>query len=69
MRDGLRLHKRRVMGIERVEIAEAYGAVVRNLRHVGCRTEVVMRQTRVFVPTENVLGKVLARYPVVGGGG
>ena len=66
--EGLRLVKRRVMGIERVEIDHAHGNFVRTLRSSGCLTEMIAHSTRVFVPTLRTLGKVIRRYPLVSGG-
>ena len=68
LQENLRLARRRVMGIERMEVAGAYGSAVETLKKLGCRTEVIYYQTRVFAPTVRTLKKVLQRYPLTGGG-
>ena len=65
---GLRLVRRRLMGIERMEVAGAFAGTVDTLKKLGCRTEVIYYQTRVFAPTVRTLKKVLKRYPLTGGG-
>ena len=67
--EGLRLVKRRVMGIERMELSNAFGNTLETLKSLGCRTEVIYYQTRIFAPSIRVLKKVIARYPLIGGGG
>ena len=61
------LCRRRVMGIDRLEIANCFGQTLENLKRMGCRTEVIYHQTRAFAPNLEVLARVLKQYPLRSG--
>ena len=63
LRGGLRIRKRRVMGIPRIEVEHAYDRTVDRLRKLGCRTEVLNYHARVFVPSAQILARVVKQYP------
>ena len=60
--EGKRLLCRRVMGQPRVEIHGVDYRTLADLKRRGCKTEVIAYETRVFVPDQAVLERVLDRY-------
>ena len=60
--EGKRLVCRRVMGQPRVEIHGVDYRTLADLKRRGCKTEVIAYETRVFVPDQAVLERVLDRY-------
>ena len=51
------------MGAERVEIEGPADSDIATLKRMGCTVEIVSWRTRVFVPSETVLERVLERWP------
>jgi hypothetical protein len=66
--EGLRLHRVRVMGAHRIELADFTDTMRDRLRAYGLFSEIISWKLRMFVPTDEegvgVLAKVLERYPV-----
>ncbi len=62
--NGWRLARRRLAGAQRIEIEGPADGQVKALTHLGCITEIVSWRTRVFVPAEAVLARIVERWPV-----
>tara|TARA_R110000787_G_scaffold47689_2_gene115388 strand:- start:1109 stop:5500 length:4392 start_codon:yes stop_codon:yes gene_type:complete len=64
--NGFQLRRSLVMGHPRLEVIGATGAILSELKAMGCFTEVIQWKTRVFLPSENTdaLAALLARFPV-----
>ena len=62
--NGWRLARRRLMGADRVEIEGPADGDLAALKRMGCATEIVSWQTRVFVPEGIDLGRILERWPL-----
>jgi len=64
--NGFQLRRSLVMGQPRLELIGATGAILAELKTMGCFTEVIQWKTRVFLPSENTgaLEALLARFPV-----
>ena len=64
--NGWRLTRRKIMGLDRIEIEGPAGDDVPRLKHMGCVTEIISWRTRVFVPLGDidVLATVLERCPI-----
>ena len=64
--NGFQLRRSLVMGQPRLEVIGATGAILTELKTMGCFTEVIQWKTRVFLPSENTdaLTALLARFPV-----
>ena len=62
--NGWRLSRRRIMGIERVEIEGPTDAAFAALRRMGCTVEIVSYRARAFVPAADTLSHVLHRWPL-----
>ena len=61
---GWRIIARRHMGRRRLEIEGPVHRDMAGLRSLGCRTEIVAHQTRIWAPSPEVLEQVLERYPL-----
>ena len=61
---GWRIIARRNMDLKRVEIEGPVHQDLRHLRRLGCQTEIVSHQTRVWAPDAEILGRVLQQYPL-----
>ena len=56
---------RRHMGLMRVEVEHGHSeAHRRQLKGIGCQTEIVQYRTRLFVPDPETMERLLARYPI-----
>ncbi len=64
--NGWRIDGRRHMGDMRTELHGPNRDSVALLRRLGCRTELVGYRTRWFVPSPEVLDRVLERFPAAG---
>ena len=62
--NGWRLARRRLMGASRVEIEGPADNDLAALKRMGCTTEIVSWRTRVFVPGDIDLGRILERWPL-----
>ena len=62
--NGWRLARRRLAGAQRIEVEGPADGQVQALKHLGCITEIVSYRTRVFVPAEAVLARVVERWPI-----
>ena len=62
--NGWRLARRRLAGIERAEIEGPADGHVGALKRMGCAAEIVSWRTRVFVPAEDVLARVVECWPL-----
>ncbi len=62
--NGWRIARRRLAGAERIEIEGPADGHIEALKRLGCVTEIVSYRTRVFVPAETVLARVVDRWPV-----
>ena len=64
--NGFQLRRSLVMGQPRLELIGATGAILAELKTMGCFTEVIQWKTRVFLPSEaiDVLASLLSRFPV-----
>ena len=61
---GWRITRRRLAGAERIEIEGPADGHIEALKRLGCVTEIVSYRTRVFVPAETVLARVVERWPL-----
>lgn len=64
--NGFQLRRSLVMGQPRLELVGSTGAILSELKTMGCFTEVIHWKTRVFLPSDNLdtLTTLLARFPV-----
>jgi hypothetical protein len=64
--NGFQLRRSIVMGQPRLELIGVTGAILAELKTMGCFTEVIQWRTRVFLPSEalDVLASLLSRFPV-----
>ena len=62
--NGWRIARRRLAGADRIEIEGPADGQIDTLKRLGCVTEIVSYRTRVFVPAETVLSRVVERWPV-----
>lgn len=64
--NGFQLRRSLVMGQPRLEVIGATGAILSELKAMGCFTEVIQWKTRVFLPSDDIvaLEALLARFPV-----
>ena len=64
----LRLKQSRVMHQNRIEVITQGGNILDKLTNMGCISEIIQYQRRIFIPTSNtgksVLEKVLTELPV-----
>ena len=65
--NGWRLARRRAMGADRIEIEGPADGDVAALKRMGCAAEIVSWRTRVFIPGEDALARVVERYPLGAG--
>ena len=61
--NGWRITRRRLAGANRIEVEGPADAHIYALKRLGCVTEIVSYRTRVFVPAEHVLARILERWP------
>ena len=61
---GWRLARRRLMGADRVEIEGPADGDTAALKRIGCAAEIVSWRTRLFVPDDAVLERLVERWPV-----
>ena len=62
--NGWRLARRRAMGELRIELEGPADGDLAAVKRLGCTTEIVSWRTRVFVPAEVVLGRLVERWPL-----
>ena len=62
--NGWRLARRRIMGVDRVEIEGPADTDVSVLKRIGCTVEIVSYRARAFAPAAQVLDRVLERWPL-----
>jgi len=62
--NGWRLARRRLMGAERIELEGPTDTDLAALKRLGCVSEIVSWRTRVFVPSEDALARVVERWPL-----
>ena len=62
--NGWRLARRRAMGSMRIEVEGPADTDLPALKRLGCATEIVSWRTRVFVPGEDTLERLLDRWPL-----
>ena len=65
--NGWRLARRRLMGLERIEIEGPVDTDLPVLKRLGCVTEIVSWRTRVFAPNAQAVERLLQRYPLDAG--
>ena len=61
--NGWRLARRRIMGVDRVEIEGPVDTDLATLRRLGCTVEIVAWRARIFVPDADALSRILDRWP------
>ncbi len=62
--NGWRLARRRAMGELRIELEGPADGDLAAVKRLGCTTEIVSWRTRVFVPDEAVLARLVERWPL-----
>ena len=62
--NGWRLARRRLAGTQRIEVEGPADGQIQALRQLGCITEIISYRTRVFVPAENILARIIERWPL-----
>ena len=62
--NGWRLARRRIAALERIELEGPDETHLAALKRLGCTTEIITYRTRVFVPTEAVLARFIAHWPL-----
>ena len=62
--NGWRLARRRAMGELRIELEGPADGDLAAVKRMGCTTEIVSWRTRVFVPDEAVLARLIERWPL-----
>ena len=62
--NGWRLARRRAMGELRIELEGPVDGDLAAVKRMGCTTEIVSWRTRVFVPGEAVLARLVERWPL-----
>ena len=62
--NGWRLARRRAMGELRIELEGPADGDLAAVKRMGCTTEIVSWRTRVFVPGESVLARLVERWPL-----
>ena len=62
--NGWRLARRRAMGELRIELEGPADGDLAQVKRMGCTTEIVSWRTRVFVPGEAVLARLVERWPL-----
>ena len=62
--NGWRLARRRAMGGLRIELEGPADGDLAQVKRLGCTTEIVSWRTRVFVPGEAVLARLVERWPL-----
>ncbi len=62
--NGWRLARRRAMGELRIELEGPADGDLAAVKRLGCTTEIVSWRTRVFVPGEPVLARLVERWPL-----
>ena len=62
--NGWRLARRRIMGADRIELEGPADGDLATVKRLGCTTEIVSWRTRVFVPDEAVLARLIERWPL-----
>ena len=62
--NGWRLTRRRAMGELRIELEGPADGDLAAVKRLGCTTEIVSWRTRVFVPGEAVLARLVERWPL-----
>ena len=62
--NGWRLARRRAMGELRIELEGPADGDLAQVKRLGCTTEIVSWRTRVFVPGEAVLARLVERWPL-----
>ena len=62
--NGWRLARRRAMGELRIELEGPADGDLAAVKRLGCTTEIVSWRTRVFVPGETVLARLVERWPL-----
>ena len=62
--NGWRLARRRAMGELRIELEGPADGDLAAVKRMGCTTEIVSWRTRVFVPGEAVLARLIERWPL-----
>ena len=63
-RERLALERRRAMGELRIELEGPADGDLAAVKRLGCTTEIVSWRTRVFVPGEAVLARLIERWPL-----
>ena len=61
--NGWRIARRRLMGVDRVEIEGPADADLPALKRLGCAVEIVSYRARVFAPGPEALARLLERWP------
>ena len=62
--NGWRIARRRLAGADRIEIEGPADGHIDALKRLGCVTEIVSYRTRVFVPAEIVLTRIIEHWPL-----
>ena len=62
--NGWRIARRRLAGADRIEIEGPADGHIDALKRLGCVTEIVSYRTRVFVPAETVLTRIIKHWPL-----
>ena len=62
--NGWRLTRRRIAALERIEVEGPDETYLAALKRLGCTSEIITYRTRVFVPNEAVLARLIAHWPL-----
>ena len=62
--NGWRLARRRIMGVDRVEIEGPVDSDTTLLKRMGCTVEIISWRTRIFAPGPDLLERVIERWPL-----
>ncbi|MCY4318617.1 MAG: hypothetical protein OXE76_05370, partial [Alphaproteobacteria bacterium] len=63
--NGWRLARRRLMGMDRIEIEGPADTDMAVLKRLGCTVEIVSFRARIFAPDAGVVERVLDRWPLI----
>ncbi len=62
--NGWRLARRRIAGIDRIEIEGPADTDLAALKRLGCTVEIVGWRARTFAPNADALDRILDRWPL-----
>ena len=62
--NGWRLARRRLMGVDRIEIEGPADTDMDALKRMGCTVEIVSFRARIFAPNAGAMERILDRWPL-----